>query len=142
MTNILFGTAIGIAMSVAILGNYRWLLWHGHVLRPSRKVRDLVDEYARLTSELKCADTERGKAIWDRKCDVAIKLAEMDYVLYETGKAAYVFPIDDYYVATFGEAPAQAAVNLPRRHRCLTTSRQMIFKLTVDVAEYGPTLGE
>ncbi len=110
MTNILFGTAIGIAMSVAILGAYRWLLWHGHMLRPSRKVRDLVDEYARLKAELKDAETEeRGKAIWDRQCDIAIELAELNYVLIETARAAYVFPIDDYYVETFGESPSRTA---------------------------------
>lgn len=110
MTNILFVTAIGIAMSVAILGAYRWLLWHGHMLRPSRKVRDLVDEYARLKAELRGVNTEeRREAILDRKCGVAIKLAEMGYVLYVTGKAVWVFPFGDYYVATFDESPSRTA---------------------------------
>ena len=37
------------------------------------------------------------------------KLIELGYVLHETSKAAWVFSFDDYYVATFDEAPAQAA---------------------------------
>ena len=104
MMDILFGMAIGIAMSASILGAYRWMVWHGYILKPSRKVWELVDEYARLKAELKDAETEeRGKAIWDRQCDIAIELAELNYVLIETARAAYVFPIDDYYVETFGE---------------------------------------
>ena len=102
MMDILFGMAIGIAMAVAILGAYRWLLWHGHMLRPSRKVRDLVDEYARLKAELKDAETEeRGKAIWDRMKAISLELLELGYVLYEAGKTALVFPFDDYYATTF-----------------------------------------
>ena len=111
MTNILFSTAIGIAMSVAILGAYRWLLWHGHMLRPSRKVRDLVDEYARLKAEFRHVDTERGEGreIRDRMGAIDLELLELGYVLHETGKAALVFPFDDYYVATFDEAPSRTA---------------------------------
>ena len=104
MTNILFitaigifGVAIGLWMVALIWGAYCWMVCRGYILVPSQEVRDLVDEYARLKAEFRGANTEeRREAILDRKRDVAIKLAEMDYVLYDTGKAAYVFPIDDY----------------------------------------------
>ena len=106
MTNILFGVAFGIVMVASFLGAYRWLLRHGHMLRPSRKVRDLVDEYARLKAEFRHVDTERGEGreIWDRMGAIDLELLELGYVLHETGKAAWVFPFDDYYVATFDEA--------------------------------------
>ena len=111
MTNILFGTAIGIWMVASIWGVYCWMVCRRHMLRPSRKVRDLVDEYARLKAEFRHVDTERGEGreIWDRMGAIDLELLELGYVLHETGKAAWVFPFDDYYVATFGEAPAQAA---------------------------------
>ena len=107
MTNILFGMAIGIAMSASILGAYRWMVWHGYIWMPSLRVRELVNEYARLKAELKDTKTEdRGKAIWNRMGAIDLELAELNYVLIETARAAYVFPIDDYHVATFGHAPA------------------------------------
>ena len=40
---------------------------------------------------------------------IDLELIELGYVLHETSKAAWVFSFDDYYVATFDEAPAQAA---------------------------------
>lgn len=70
-------------------------------LRPCRKVRELVDELARLKAEFRevsIAQVE-GAKIWNRMCDIRLEIINFGYVALDRNVAVYAIPIDNYYVA-------------------------------------------